>query len=163
LDELVLAIEYQLAEAALAVGLDRRHVEIGGVVAVGIACNEGAVDAGTVLVALLVDVQIAEACIQQPVVGTLAVLLHVALERAHAVVEGEGDAHDAQRVLDQLTVGTLEALGPHGLRRCGAELAIENSAEGWQALEGQRLLEERPAALVEALLVELGGRSPRDD
>ena len=132
-------------------------------VAVGIAGHVGAVDARRILVALLVDVQIAETGIQQPGVRALAVLTHVLLERGGAVVVGESDAHDPQGVLDQLAVGALERFEPHGLAAAGAELLVEHAAEGRQALERLRLLEQRPAALVQALLEERRTRAAPDD
>ncbi len=154
LDELVFAIEHQLREPALAVGLDGRHVQIRRVVAVGVAGDEGAVDGRGVLEALLVDVQVAEARVQEPGVGPLAVALHVALERAHAVVVGEHDAHDPEGVLDQLAVAAPQALELDRLVRVGTELAVKHAAEARQALQGHALLEQGPAVLVERLLVE---------
>src|SRR6266699_4672876 len=155
LDELVLAVEDQLTEAALGVRLDRRHREVRRLIGVGIARDISAVDARGVLVALLVDVQVAEPRIEHPAVGALADLLHILLERGGAVVVGKSDAHHPERVLDQLAIGALERL--ERLRfaaRAGAELLIEHAAEGRQALRRERLLEQRPAALIETLLVE---------
>ncbi len=135
LDEFVLAIEHQLAEAALAVGFDGGHVQIRRVIAVRIARHVGAIHAGGVLVALLVDVQISEPRVEQPAVGPLPVLVHVLFQRCRAVDVGEGDAHDPQRVLDELAIGAFEALKLHRLGRCGAKFAIEHAPEGGQALE----------------------------
>jgi len=163
LDELMLAVEHQLAEAALTVSLDRRHVEVRRLVAVGVARHVRAVDVRRILVALLVDVQVAEAGIQQPGVRALAVLAHVLLERGGALVVGERDAHHPQSVLDQLAVGALELLQPHGLAAAGAKLLVQHAAEGRQALERERLLEQRPAALVQALLVERRACAAPDD
>ena len=57
----------------------------------------------------------------------------------------------------------LSDLEPHRLAGRGAEHVVEHPAEGRQALERERLLEQRPAVLVEALLVEGGRGATADD
>src|SRR6185437_5552526 len=54
LDELVLAVEHQLAEAALAISLYGLHREIRGFIGVGIACHVGPVRRRGILEPLLV-------------------------------------------------------------------------------------------------------------
>src|SRR5205823_7580985 len=64
----------------------------------------------------------------------------------------------------KLAIGALEGLeGLHPAARAGAELLIEHAAEGRQALRRERLLEQRPAALIETLLVEQRARASPDD
>ncbi len=132
-------------------------------IGVRIALHVGAIGRRGVLEALLVDIQIAQARIQQVRIRPIAVLGHVLVECLRAFRVREGDAHDPQRVFDELAVGALEILDPHRLVARADELGIEHAAERRQALFGQRLFEQRPAVLVEALLVEMRALALLDD
>ena len=130
LDELVLAVDDQLAEAALGVGLDGLHGEVGRVIAVRIARHVGAVRGRGILVALLVDVQITESGIKQIGVRPLAELPRELLEGGGPVSIGERNAHDSQGVLDHLAIGALEVLeAPRLAVGCGGELLIQHRTE----------------------------------
>ncbi len=130
LDELVLAVEHQLAEAALAIGLDGLHRKIRRLVGVRVARDVGSIGGCRVLEPLLVDVQIAEARIQKIGIRRIALLGHELIQRGRAVRVGERDTHDTQRVFDELTVRTLETLElrPLGAAR-RAEFAVQHLAE----------------------------------
>ena len=116
--------------------------------------HERPVGAGRVLVALLLYVQVAQARVQQPGIGRRAVLVQQLVDALRPVEIRKRDAHDAQRIVGQLAVGTRQALAL--ARRAGLAIeqgAVEQRHEGLQAGLVLRLLELRPAVLVEALVV----------
>ncbi|MBV6417675.1 MAG: hypothetical protein CMLOHMNK_02421 [Steroidobacteraceae bacterium] len=161
LDEFALAVEHQIREPALLVCLDRLHRKAGGVFIVRIAVDERPIGRRGVLVALLVDIEIAEPRVQQVRVGRRAVLCDIGIERCGAVEIRERDRHDPQGIVDEFAVRARERIEALFLRG-GTRLAqhrIEHATEGLEALLVARLLEQRPAVLVEALFVERGSRA----
>ncbi len=75
----------------------------------------------------------------------------------------ERDRHDTQRIVDELAIRTLQRLRLLGDGAPAHELLIEHAGKRRQAFFALALFEQRPAVLVETLLVERGRGVARDD
>ncbi len=153
LDELSLAVQHQRREAALRVGIGRAHDQQRSLRIERLALRKGAIRLGTVLVALFLDVQVAERAIEARLIRRRAVPLDCRLERRRPVPRGERDRERPQRIAAQLLLRSRQVrLGTQA--SVADQHAVEQHQERGRAVRVPRLLEQRPAPLVERLLIE---------
>ena len=150
-----LALHHQVGEAPLGVGIDGLVRQVRRVFIHRITGDEGPIGIGCVLVALLLHVQVAQARIQQPGIGGRRAGGQQPIEGLRTVEVGKRDAHHAQGIVGQFTIGARQAVPPAGSAALTIEQrAIEQFQEGLQAGLVLGLLEHGPAVLVQALLIE---------
>ncbi len=125
----MLTLQNELREPALGVGVDRQHGEIRRLIAVGIALHIGEVCGGGVLVALLADVQVAQALVQQVGIRRLAMPFQEGIDGSRPLSVGERDTHDPQRVFDELAIRALEAFDARRLAVTTDQRQIQNTGE----------------------------------
>ena len=161
LDEFLLPVEHELREAALLVGLDRLHLQERRALVVRIAVDERPVAVRRVREALLADVEVAELRIEHEGVRDLAPRGHEVVERLLAFHVGEGDRQHSEGVLHELPICARKCRRIHDAAclRGIDQLEVEHAHEGIERRLVLGLLEQRPAELVEALLVELALRA----
>ncbi len=154
LHERLLAFEHQRGETAFLVGLDRAHLQRRRVAVVRPALRPRFERQRCVLETFLADVEIAETFVQLVCVRRIATLFQQCVDRLRTIEIGERDCHDAQRVFAELALRAREriALAQLAVRE---QDTIEHLEERSDALLAPELLEQRPAVLVQALLVEI--------
>ena len=165
LDELLLALQHELRKAAFRVGLDRLHLQLRGFLVVPVLRDEGAVRVGSIRIALFLDIQVAEACVQQVGIRPRRrAMLHEVVDGFRSLQIRERDRHHPERILDEFAIGAAQGLeldqgGRIALRH---QHRIENSGERLQAAFVLALLEQRPTVFVQALVVVRRGRADFD-
>ncbi len=130
LDELLLALQHQLRKAALRISLDGLHLQKRRLFVVAVLRDERAVAVGRVRVALLLDVQIAEARIQQVIIRPGRAMPHELVDGLRPIGIGERDGHDAKRVFDQFPIGAAQGVDLDQLLRIRPWTPAPNRARG---------------------------------
>ena len=149
--ELLLGHEHELREAAGLVDLDHAHAEMRRCTVLRVERNERLVCARGVLVAELLEVELAEVAVDTALVGAGTLYSEVRVDRLGASDARETQADDAEGVLDPpagvLVLGLIEVVSCR-------YLVVEQRDVLVQRLLVEFLLVERPAELVEREFVE---------
>ena len=160
LDEILLALEHQIGELAFLERLDDLDLQQRRLRVIRVELDERVVSVGSVLKALLVEIEIAEVRVGDEPVRPRAVPAEIARDRLGAVQIREADRQYAERVVDDLLLRTAHRRVQHGgiavAARVvvGPQLPVQQREERRQALFVELLLEHGPAVLVQGLLVE---------
>ena len=160
LDEILFAVEHEVGERALLEGLDDLDLQQRRLGVIRVELDERVISVGGVLIALLLEIEIAQIRVRDEAVRPRAAAVEVARDRLGAVQVREADRQHAERVVDELLLRAAHRRIEHGRVAVaargvvGAELAVEQAEERRQALLVLLLLEHRPTVLVERLLVE---------
>src|SRR5690606_14915263 len=156
LDERAFAFEHEVGETALlergnGLGLQQRRLLVPR-----IERGERAISGGRVLPTLLLALKLAERQVHDVRIRALSYPLERFVRRSRPVDVREADREHAQRVVDELLVGTAQRGKPPGGIGVGlgAELQIEQPEERALRVAMALLPEERPAVLVECLKME---------
>ena len=153
-DQFALAVQHQRGEAAACIRLGRAHQQQRRLDVHGLPLGIGAVRRGRVLVALLLEVQIAERRIESRFVCRRTTAFERFLQGVDAVGAREPDAERARRVVHQLRFRPRQCVrGPQAA--VVDEQPIEQAEKRRRSLGFAGLLEQRPAMLVERLHREL--------
>jgi hypothetical protein len=150
-DESLLALEHAGLESALSVCLDRPDLQQRRLLRVGAADRERGVRVGRVLIAFLLEIEITERGIEQVHVDRIAASVEQLVERGGSFEVRHRDCDHPQGVVDELVFRPAQLPRIHE-PIVGTKLAIEQREERFGALLAARLLEQRPAVLVERLI-----------
>ena len=162
LDQLSLAVQHQRREATLRVGIRGAHDQQRSLGIERLALRERAIRLGAVLEALLLYVQVAERVIEARFIRCRTVPLDCHLERRRPVTCEERDRERPQRISAQLLLRARQ-FRLRAQASVANQHAVEQHEERGRAVGVARLLEERPAPLVERLLIECRRRPARQD
>ena len=161
--ELLLRLEDELREVARLEDLDHPHAEVRRGLVQGVELDERPVGGSGVVVAKLLEVELAKAAVDVVLVAPAPARREVLLHGRGAAQVGEAEADDAVGVGDPtlLTFVTF-VTGPIEVVP-GGDLVIEQSDVLVERLLVEFLLVERPTELVQGVLVVLGSHAHAGD
>ena len=158
LDEVLLAREHEVGELAFLERFDDLDLQQRRFGVIRIELDERVIGVGCVLIALLLEIEVAQVRIGDERVRPRAVPVEMPRDRLGTVEIREADRQHAERVVDELLRAAHRRIQHRRIAIAarvvvGAELPVEQREERFQAVVVFLLLEQRPAVLVQRLLV----------